>query len=595
MYFRKLEIENTGPIKLLQYKFSKNDDGSPKPVILVGKNGTGKSIVLSHLVSALLTAQSHIFEDADMETGKVFKLRSSQYISYGCNFLRSRVEFDDDFFTSEIHADRSKKVFEEQFQFTPCDKIWNELPENENSIIFANFHDQISELKQALKNGSYLYFPPNRFEEPAWLNELNLNSRADFTRLPGIVGKADRKVVKFSPLDENQNWLLDIIYDCFAVERRPIIVEGKLETAVIGDGQANRLITAVSNFMNLFFQMEGKVTYEIGNRGRRRVSIVIGEKIATRNLFCLSTGETILLNIFLSLLRDTDLSKLAFTNTVNVQGIVVVDEVDLHLHTELQYQFLPELIALFPKVQFILTSHSPLFLMGMKNRFGADKFDIINLPMGEKIDVERFSEFEGAYNSFKASTKFEHDIKLAITKSQKPKLYVEGTTDIDYIERAATLLGKKALIAKLEIQDGGGSGGLNRLFKNYNPEIMKVVPQKIILLYDCDTQKQESKKENLFVRVIPKQENKVSKGIENLFPDKTIRKAIKQSSAFIDIIHSHKKKERGVDVKIPTVWQVNSDEKRNLCDWLIKHGSAADFEKFKIIFAKIEAILGPPP
>ena len=48
------------------------------------------------------------------------------------------------------------------------------------------------------------------------------------------------------------------------------------------------------------------------------------------------------------------------------QGIVMIDEVDLHIHPEWQMRLLPRLAKQLPKVQFIVTSHSPL-LVGSLN------------------------------------------------------------------------------------------------------------------------------------------------------------------------------------------------------------------------------------
>ncbi len=44
----------------------------------------------------------------------------------------------------------------------------------------------------------------------------------------------------------------------------------------------------------------------------------------------------------------------------DVSGIVLIDEIDLHLHPEWQRTILPSLANAFPKLQFICTSHSPL-------------------------------------------------------------------------------------------------------------------------------------------------------------------------------------------------------------------------------------------
>ncbi|MGN7713715.1 AAA family ATPase [Agrobacterium radiobacter] len=45
---------------------------------------------------------------------------------------------------------------------------------------------------------------------------------------------------------------------------------------------------------------------------------------------------------------------------VELPGVVLVDEIDLHLHPEWQRSVVPTLAKAFPKLQFVLTSHSPL-------------------------------------------------------------------------------------------------------------------------------------------------------------------------------------------------------------------------------------------
>lgn len=44
MYINKIKCENNGPIKNLNIKMPFNDQKLPKPLIIVGKNGSGKSV-----------------------------------------------------------------------------------------------------------------------------------------------------------------------------------------------------------------------------------------------------------------------------------------------------------------------------------------------------------------------------------------------------------------------------------------------------------------------------------------------------------------------------------------------------------------------
>ncbi len=52
-------------------------------------------------------------------------------------------------------------------------------------------------------------------------------------------------------------------------------------------------------------------------------------------------------------------------NLEELSGIVLIDEIDAHLHPKYQYE-LPKLLAeVFPKVQFIATTHSPIPILGL--------------------------------------------------------------------------------------------------------------------------------------------------------------------------------------------------------------------------------------
>ena len=57
-------------------------------------------------------------------------------------------------------------------------------------------------------------------------------------------------------------------------------------------------------------------------------------------------------------------------------GVVLIDEIDLHLHPKWQKRIVPDLVELFPKIQFILTTHSPFIIQSLE---GVKDARIINL------------------------------------------------------------------------------------------------------------------------------------------------------------------------------------------------------------------------
>jgi len=46
------------------------------------------------------------------------------------------------------------------------------------------------------------------------------------------------------------------------------------------------------------------------------------------------------------------------------KGVVLIDEIELHLHPKWQYSFMQKLREIFPLIQFIVTTHSPTVLLG---------------------------------------------------------------------------------------------------------------------------------------------------------------------------------------------------------------------------------------
>lgn len=70
----------------------------------------------------------------------------------------------------------------------------------------------------------------------------------------------------------------------------------------------------------------------------------------------------------------------------NIQGIIFIDEIDAHLHVSLQKQILRFFIKSFPKIQFIVTTHSPFVVTSVTNSI------IYDLTANEQImDVSSYS------------------------------------------------------------------------------------------------------------------------------------------------------------------------------------------------------------
>ena len=463
MYVKRIQIQNYGPIDELDIKFPFADD-KPKPVLLVGENGSGKSILLSHIVNGLVGAKGVSYPDTpEVDTDKVFKLRAPSYIKSGKEFFAGRVDYESHFFVEELMTRRVKQEYQNMPEalsiWGSFRRLWDNLPDNDSGTFNTNMLNSVAQVKEVIAKNCVLYFPHNRFEEPAWLNEDNLNFQVQLTAVNRYVNSTNRSIISYSPLRNNQNWFFGIAYDSgvFELQVQPFEITKEIEgepsfqykSQPRYSGDATDVFQVTNEIVRVITGLSD-VRFVIGTRRNRAVAVVSEtEGIFVPNVFQLSSGETSLLNIFLSILRDYDLCGIPISSAADIRGIVVVDEIDLHLHAKHQYEILPKLIEMFPKVQFVVTTHSPLFVLGMNKVFGDDGFAIYRLPEGQPISPEEFSEFGEAYRAFTETRQFNADIRREIENAQKPIVFVEGKTDVQYISKAAELLGKGELLASI--------------------------------------------------------------------------------------------------------------------------------------------------
>ena len=600
MYLKNLLLENVGPIQRLEYELPFDREGNPKPVIMVGTNGSGKSIVLSHIVNSLLSAQQVVYANTEVESGKVYKYRSPSYIHSGEQYYFAKLQFESEIESVEWQLRLNRSEFENQFSFAPNHREWERLPANSASVFWSNMTEKQNELKDLVNKNVMIYFPPNRFEEPAWLNYENLLARAEYSDLRNVMGISNRKIIHYAPLRRNRDWLLDVLFDRQAFELQTAVIQVGPQggpqlplTLFTGySGAASKIYEAVLEIFRLVMRKDIRLRLGFGPRQHRQLELIVDERPWIPNVFQLSTGETAVLNLFLSLLRDYDLTGSAFESLAEVRGIVLIDEIDSHLHTELQNKVLPGLIKRFPKVQFIVTSHAPLFLMGIKRDFPDDGFSVLSLPEGNEIGVERFAEFEAAFETFKTSSLYENALALALEHARKPVTFVEGDYDIRYLQKAAELLGKNDVLERVELSDGSGFGNLDKIWKSFDSRLAYVTPRKVFLIYDCDTGKTDADKGCVMKRIIPTvASSPIAKGIENLFSSETIDSVRAANPQFIDVTPEIKKVVRGVEENLPAKLEINVDEKRNLCNWLCEHGTARDFAGFRAVLDLIELAL----
>lgn len=86
-------------------------------------------------------------------------------------------------------------------------------------------------------------------------------------------------------------------------------------------------------------------------------------------------------------------------------AIVLIDEIEAHLHVELQKRILPFLTQMFPNVQFIVSTHSPFVITSLENAI------VFDLEKKEQLENPSFYSFETIVESFLDTDKYSNILK----------------------------------------------------------------------------------------------------------------------------------------------------------------------------------------
>lgn len=124
------------------------------------------------------------------------------------------------------------------------------------------------------------------------------------------------------------------------------------------DRQLTAVRTAISNFMPGFANLRV--------RRKPRLHMSIDKNGEILNVAQLSQGEKSLMALVGDIARRLAMMNPSLENPLHGEGIVLIDEVDMHLHPKWQRTLVRRLTNTFPNCQFILTTHSPLVISDSK-------------------------------------------------------------------------------------------------------------------------------------------------------------------------------------------------------------------------------------
>ena len=360
MYIEKLAYKNVGPLQDVRIDFPFNNNGTPKPIILVGENGTGKSTVLSNIVDSFYEmAQKHFMNaTTSRENGghNFFKTILPNEIHSGESYMYSVLLYTCVETPNEeppIYICKSGKVTIDNIKEQTSTSISSISGSKEgNEKVVKASSEQVSSIWD--KN-VICYFGPDRYECPVWLGD-SYYTYSDYLH-PKVEGSFNgylkNPITVHDVTNLNLQWLLDVVAD----SRGDIIGEaGALSLAHISTENLLLMRQARENLEKILSIIIGKdVYFHLNFRSlhgaRFRIVQKENDNVICPTLDSLSTGQIALFNIFATIIHYADNNDITKSIHLDeITGIVVIDEIELHLHSKLQKEVLPKLIAMFPKI-----------------------------------------------------------------------------------------------------------------------------------------------------------------------------------------------------------------------------------------------------
>jgi hypothetical protein len=595
VYLRELFLKNSGPIRDLNLEMAFTPDGLPIPHLIVGKNGSGKTNLLSLVADALMEGAATAFNDILTQSGigrNWFRIVGGKTTSYNQpgGFSILRFEHDGQPLYYREHA--GEMTVEQAKAIVPpslVDAI-NWADTEPHGKTFAIDQEVV---RTIYRTGAHAFFPSSRSEAPFWLNQASIFEDA-FDTTENYAQSLNKPIYVEHGVDQFAQWMMGVLSDSkVGIEQTPNPNNrGAMALKTIDSDmplwfETSKTVDAANEVLRAIVADPEARFYWAGRRQARKVGVVSNNQVIAAGLDSLSGGQSTLLAIFGTILRYADATGLG---PQDVQGVVVIDELDAHMHIDLQTTAVPKLVAMFPRVQFIISSHSPFFALGMEKQFSAAKLRIIDLPTGLTLGAESYTEFDSAMTALMETRAFEAEVGKSLAASEQPVLWVAGETDVPYVRTAAKLLGYPQLADYVEWIGTPGKSGSGEYTGDSNLKAAlkflrantAFTNRVVVALFDCDANQADEQFDNVHIIGFEQiADAAVEDGIENLLP----------AHLFTPDVFQEKPKPSGIAGK-PNIINVlrKTYFSEKLCG---SDADAANFQNFEPYLSRINDITNP--
>lgn len=356
MKLKSVRLRNFKGIEELTLPFNE------RTTVLFGVNGVGKSTILraidliyANIISRLMNSNKKLaqLEYDDISYGKsrttidaVFSFEDGTELEYSRTISRA---------SKRTHNLKKLKAITEKFEnsylvkgYDDGEGNWIEEEDNKNMPVFVNYG----------VNRLVLDVP------------LRVSNKEQFTKLSAF-DKAIESTIDFRNLFKWFRNQEDI--ENQAKVREDATYEDKSLAAV-----KRAMLAMLDGFEDIHID-------------RKPLAMKVKKDGKYLKINQLSDGEKCTIALFGDLARRMAMANPQMSNPLEGTGVVLIDELDLHMHTSWQRKVLSVLKDTFPNIQFIITTHSPQILGEVD-----DVFNLFYLSESEeKISLKIYKSFMG--------------------------------------------------------------------------------------------------------------------------------------------------------------------------------------------------------
>ncbi len=314
-----------------------------KSTIFYGVNGSGKSTILSAVSYALWPLLNRI----NISQGKNFQTMSADLLHIDADNKRSKkCEVMVGFFDDANTEDDCEELF--LTKSVVANKNKSSAPQKADAKFLARMVDYFQEEYLFDENNNqsdsvdmpvFLYYGTNRtvLDIPLRIKKTHTFSKRD------AIARALENYLDFRTFFEWYRNQEDYEQEV-KIERQDFTYEDKLLRSV-----RKAILAMLDDISDL----------KVKRAPLRMVAIKNGVEYRVEQL---SDGEKCTLALLGDIARRVAIANPTKENPLEGDGVIMIDEIDLHMHPGWQRKILGVLKSTFPNIQFIVTTHSPQVL-----------------------------------------------------------------------------------------------------------------------------------------------------------------------------------------------------------------------------------------